>query len=351
MGLFKPDWMSSNVEKALIAIANIDDQRKLYEIAKKAYCWQVRIAAIEKIDDQRKLAEMTNYGYYWQVRIAAIEKLDEKQHRLRLFYILKNDNDLRVCEAAMKKLSDNDSLIYILNKKISAELCRMAIEKIDKRLNQLCFANIARGSWFSNNSDDDRQLSMLAVKKLTDQALLVDIVKNSIYSNVRQIALDKLDGPQNLFANIAMNTNRGKDHSSLWESDEILGKAAIGKITDQNFLADIAKKADNVSIRIEAIKAMDSEMFTVITKEMEKWGVCEETSRFSGIELGHFWDGCVCIVCHSHRDFGHNWDGCVCRGCHSTRDFGHSWNSTDGWRTEYCTKCNARGRYTPRYDD
>lgn len=56
MGLFKPAWLSNNLEKALMAVEKENDQAQLTEIAKSALTFEVRLKAVEKMTSQKELA-------------------------------------------------------------------------------------------------------------------------------------------------------------------------------------------------------------------------------------------------------------------------------------------------------
>lgn len=58
MELFKPVWLSNNLEKALKAVEKENDQAQLTEIAKSALILEVRLTAVEKMTDQAKLTEI-----------------------------------------------------------------------------------------------------------------------------------------------------------------------------------------------------------------------------------------------------------------------------------------------------
>jgi len=322
-------WQSKNGEKA---VAKINDQRKLARIVREAAYWRTRIAAIEKLDEkqyQTLLSIVAKNDYYGDLRVseAAFKKLiDEKI----LTDFVVNGEDLRLCELALKKVSDDFLLSEILKSKKSKNICIITIKKMDEKSNQSLFASIGCGRWFDRyGSVDDKELSMLVVvEKLTDQTLLADVAKKSHYSDVRQVAFEKLDGQhsQTVYADIAKNS-----------IDVILGKASVNKLTEQEALADVAENAYILKVRIEAIKKLDIQhtFFVNNTKNIEKWGVCKEASQLCGIELSHQWGRCGCLWCNKE-----------------TLDYRHDWrlDPGDGGRTSECRICGKRV-YKPKYDD
>jgi hypothetical protein len=85
MGLFKPEWQSKNVQKALEAIERLDDQKKLARAATFAGRHiEVRVAAIKKLSDQAVLkrialdSQVETHSDLCDLSRAAIETLSDQ---------------------------------------------------------------------------------------------------------------------------------------------------------------------------------------------------------------------------------------------------------------------------------
>jgi len=97
MGLFTPAWKSKNLHKALNAIAKLADPQKLEKAATTAADWRVREAAVKKITDN-----------------------------VTLISIIENENEKSVVRAAVFNVTDQNYLAGLLKGYNSAEKVRWA---------------------------------------------------------------------------------------------------------------------------------------------------------------------------------------------------------------------------------
>ena len=154
--------------------------------------------------------------------------------------------DYKESTMAVRKITNQKRLAQIATEAPHLETCVLAIEKLNKKYQEL-FADIAL-------SDRDRPNDMLvreaAVKKLTDQRLLSKVIakyNNDFFWKIRQLAVKNLTS-QSLLAEIAKN-----------DRDYGVRKTAIENkyFTDQNDLADIAKnKTEYTELRFKAIEKL-----------------------------------------------------------------------------------------------
>lgn len=259
------DWKSKDGEKSEKAVAKITDQNKLVRIATEAPHFMARKAAIVKLDEKKYQALFANIAKYdinWRVCLAAANKLMvqefladvvkkakdnsvrrvilnklDKQHQELFAQIAKNDGDKSVRTIATDRLSDQMLLADIAKNAKDTDIRQAAIEKMNE-WHQILYIEIVR-DLRANDS-----LREAAMKKLTNQDLILEIAKNVKYG-LRHIAVEKLNELQHqtLFADIAKN-----------DKNENVRKAAIKKLTDQTLLADLAKNDESADIRMAAIE-------------------------------------------------------------------------------------------------
>ena len=191
MGLFKPAWQSDNMEKALKAVKGTTDYSKLITIAINAPLADVRMAAVVRFSELK-----------WEVRILAEKQL-------------------------ISSTTDQSILTHIANKHCSGDLENsiLAAEKlIDKALAQQVYTDIVKRYGYQSTQSHYRKYNIdsciEAVRKITDQNLLVDIAKGN-----------------NGFKKINVAEIRCE---------------ALKFIADQTLLADIVKSQINMFVREKA---------------------------------------------------------------------------------------------------
>jgi len=135
--------------------------------------------------------------------------------------------------------------------------------------------NFFKPKW--KHSDDEVRLS--AVKEISNTTILLKIIENDVNTKIQQVAIDNIDDQEEL-VDIILNTkislflreyslSKIKDQinlkriiQNLFDEDNNLGFIALESLNSIEYLEDIAKKANNSSIRIAAIKKLnDNSMF------------------------------------------------------------------------------------------
>jgi hypothetical protein len=102
MGLFKPAWMSNNIDKAVKAVKEITDQAILIRVILEVQWERPRLEAISKITDETILADIAKKDAE-DVGDAVIDKLVSQTV---LTDVAKNSNNGTVRVRAVKKLTD-----------------------------------------------------------------------------------------------------------------------------------------------------------------------------------------------------------------------------------------------------
>ena len=144
---------------------------------------------------------------------------------------------------AVQNLTDQSLLADIAINARNWEIKLAAIEKINEE-DQPLLAYIAK-----NDGNTSGRVENVAAQKLTDQTLLLEVAKNAKCYEARISAIEKLDKehPQDVFADIAKT-----------DSDIFACNIALGKLTDQVLLADVAQNARYQSIQEDAAKNLRS---------------------------------------------------------------------------------------------
>ena len=252
--------------------------------------------AVAQIIDQQKLARIAKEASHFRARKAAIVKLNAQQHQVLLANIAKYDVDGRVCLSAANKLTDQELLADVVKKAKDNSARKVSLNKLDKQHQDL-FTQLAK-------NDGDKSVRIIATDKITDQMLLADIAKNAKDTDIRQAAIEKMNEwhqilyveivkdfrannslreaamrkltNQDLILEIAKNAKYGLRHVAIEkldrmqyqalfsyisknDHDENVRKSAVKKLTDQTLLADIAKKDESANIRIVAIENLNEE--------------------------------------------------------------------------------------------
>ncbi|HEY1205238.1 MAG: hypothetical protein ABSH46_11105 [Bryobacteraceae bacterium] len=116
-----------------------------------------------------------------------------------------------------------------------AKVRQAAVKKLHK---QKTLASIAK-------YDKDSDVCAAAVENLTDQAILVDLAENGYYETVRGHAVRNPHlADQAVLARIAKSGSRGAGWTSAMET---ACWAAVGKLTDQALLVEIAKNRNHTA--------------------------------------------------------------------------------------------------------
>ena len=238
MGLFKPAWMSSNLDKATKAAEKEKNLTKLAEIAKNSPHPNAQMRAMLRLADQSVYAHIAKYAKDKVLRHTAIKELSEQS---ALAYVVVNDNDWNNQSAALEKLTEPSLFVYVAKNSKNTSFRGKAVRQgiVDQNI----LVEIA-------NSDPEWEVRQEAVRKINDVNALRDIAKRDYYVRAevigklkRKILEESID--QTTLAAIAKQE----------EFDE-LRQAAVEQLTDQAVLVEIASKEKNGEIRKAAVVNM-----------------------------------------------------------------------------------------------
>lgn len=228
MGLFMPAWMGRNEKKALRFVENETDPSKLAEIAREAPLFDVCMLAVKKLSvemhdtkagqraladvtvaakislvaeramealtNQSLLADVARTAHSDAMRIAAVRKISDQG---QLADFIKTANDTFVCDEAFQKLT-NQNLLADIAKNATMDVIK---EEAIKRLEDQCLlVDVVKSMRSCSGSEiTGSELSRLrktVLDMLTDEELLLDIVKNEQLPILRKKALEKIITPE-----------------------------------------------------------------------------------------------------------------------------------------------------------
>ncbi len=211
MGLFdkfkKPKWESEDPDTRIEGIKELDDQEILLNIAKNDKIKNVRKEAVKKITDQNELYSIAN-----------------------------NDKEDIVREEAFDHIRDENLLMELANNSVKFDIA--ASRKLTKQLKE----ENKEDSLIKivQNEENIFYLREYAAEKITNQEILIDIVKNDSDLKVRKNALNNITNQELLI--------------ELLSDDEFdLEKETLEKITDQDVLIEIALNNQSKFFRRGAI--------------------------------------------------------------------------------------------------
>ena len=310
--LFKPAWQSEDYQKRIKAVEKITDQRKLARIAREAPCGHTRGEAIGKLngthqtlfadiakndtDENARHAAVKKLEWQYQdlfahiakndkdeeVRMAAIEKL-YKHHQALFSDMARNAryNRLKSGMAAVKKLNDKALLVEVAKADTHYAIAEAAIKRLDGQ-DQSLLVDIAKNAKLES-------IASIALTRITDQSQIADIAKNAKSHKTSMAAFERLDETRKAAVQAAvqllMQTALAREqtalasvaksgdakHSDYYErrNKENERKEAVEKLTDQTLIVDVAKNAEEASIREAAVKKLDHQqqaLFEYIAK-------------------------------------------------------------------------------------
>ncbi|MCL2632358.1 MAG: hypothetical protein FWD45_04665 [Coriobacteriia bacterium] len=334
MGLFKPAWMSSNWKKVARAVKRTKSQQTLYRIINDAPNSYARRAALEKLTDQSLLADVARNTYGREVRLAAAKKLTDLELAQEVFADLAKMigiSDIQL--AAIEQLTDQATLAEVANSISRRDVRISAAEKLsDRYLAQKAYADIASNIVFTDIAsrhaayplfeqvleritDQDLlgdvvknafvKFQPMALSRITDQAVLADIARTAFF-NIRIGAVDRLIDQavladvaendsvcevrfsaaekltdralaQKTYAYVAINTPADQElpyNTEGWtvlRPNHDLRMKAVGKLTDQSLLADVAINASDGFVRQNALESITDQAALAEVATSAKW--------------------------------------------------------------------------------
>ena len=228
------------------------DQEVLKIIAKTNPNSKVRIAAINRITDQDYLKKIVETIGYDYVKYTAVNRITDQDYLKKIVLTRHSEDDRELRDGALERITDQKILLEIIKEGGVFYNRRRAVKKItDQDYLKKIVENV-----------DNDSLRDDAVRKITDQDYLKKIVltkKNS--SNFREAALNNLEDQKTLIY-VALN-----DSSRSVRLETVRKK----KIRNQKTLAHIARHDSSSRVRFEAaLQIKDSGIFyDVLAREGE----------------------------------------------------------------------------------
>lgn len=245
--LFEIAKKDMEVEVCLASTEKISDPNLLARLAIQTVNIAVGLEAIRNLTDQNILLDIVKRAGHSDIRFKAIEKLTDQN---LLVDMIRSSHDLTIQLKGIKMLKDPDILASIALNNTNLDYSKTALEKIT---DQKSLAEIAK---YAKNID----IRMIATKRLSDQNTLIEIAKNSKEDNIRKVALQKITD-QNVMANIAKNDKSYSIRKLVYQNSEF-------KET-QKALADIAKNDPKRDVRLSALgKISDQDVLFEIANEV-----------------------------------------------------------------------------------
>jgi len=201
------------------AVAKLHNQSMLVDVAKNASSEVTRNLAVQKILDEALLLEVVNNCEYMETRILAAQKLPDQSLVQSLYaYVAKNDYITYKAKEAINKLTDQALLADVVTSKSNAD---------------------------SKNAQSVVRAE--AAYRLTDQTLLAKIAKKVKDLFILEIIVEKLTD-QSALAYVAKN--------NCFKGSFARTKA-IERLTDQSVLEELIKDKD-IDIQMKANKRLSA---------------------------------------------------------------------------------------------
>jgi len=164
-----------------MAVAKLNDQTLIAEIAKSDRSDTMRFAATGRLQDQGLLAELAKNDNSHDVRGMAVSRLNDQAV---LTEVAQKDKAPEVRQWAVRKLNDHAVLMEIAKNDGSGWVRLAATEKLN---DQALLTEIAK-------NDKDAEIRKTAARRLTDQTLLAEITKQEEDERNLSISLNRFLG-------------------------------------------------------------------------------------------------------------------------------------------------------------
>jgi len=294
MGLFKPAWKSRNFYKREKAVAKLDDQAILSDIAKNDPALRVREVAIQKLTNTAVLRDIIQTGQVGYVveaarnRLEIIEEPLRAQQEKQLLDAVKHTDDQEELFKMLAQARLIDTKMEILEKINDQQILVKAVAErhsIGARYQR--FYETAVGKI----TDPEFQMKLLCdygdicddatVRKILDEMddrkKILHILRNAKSYEIRHTALDKIKDEQELMQTLdelkkemgTVRSNTNGEYPVRHLQEEI-----VKKINDPQLLQNIAFFGTKAA-RLAAIDKIDNEdVLYAIATQMK-----DETTR------------------------------------------------------------------------
>jgi hypothetical protein len=282
-----------NTEERKQALSRISDTSVLAEIARTDDVAEVRTAAVEQIQDFPVLSKIIKDTCCQQVRDAVIRQVKSESGLCRictstkdtsiLFTVVKADRGQSVSEAALNRITDLETAIgEVSDLSVLAALACCHTGDASRTLNVRSAAERRLEGLLSGLAKKDPSaiidiarsdipvVNAMAIERITDQSVLVDIARTSPLEAAREAAIERVSC-QTLLSEWATTDDnpviraaavRGLSDQSVLlavfrtDKSAFVREAAVAGITDQSHLSKVALSNEAESIRRAAVKGI-----------------------------------------------------------------------------------------------
>lgn len=225
-------------EARRLAAERVDDQDVLFIVAKEDKHWAVRREAVRKLTGQERIAQIAEHDTDEAVRVAAALKLKDRTLAQRIFAEIATATTMSRKESgapfeAVKHLTSQAALASAA--KSSCDY-GAASEAAGRVTDQALLADLVQNG--------EPSVRRIVVARITDQKLLAGVAEADGDGAVRVVAASRLSdtgAAQKVFAEVA-----------LTDSEKHNRFEAVRRLTDQALLAQIVRSDATTLVRLEA---------------------------------------------------------------------------------------------------
>ncbi|GEM_PF-4004842 len=281
------------------AVDRVEDQDALFGLTKhQNSSEQVRLKAIRKISSEKVLAFIAlddSSLFSTRLKEAAVAAIDGQEH---LFNIARNGNPPRIRSAAVARLSDQEYLFLLASLKGKTEIALAAVKKIakepdliklvngnfDMAIRREALTHITNQQFLYDRAlrsagKNEVEINIAAVNNIENERMLVDIIRVTRIPAVGKAALEKITDQNSFFDIISSNSTSSRNDrirllvvDYLGDKDRLLrllkkerlkkdlARALVAGITEQEMLLDLAQTAVDSDVRESAVLGIDDEM-------------------------------------------------------------------------------------------
>jgi hypothetical protein len=234
LDFIRPKWKNSNPKVRLDSVRNLTDESALAYVARNDSATYVRLEAAEKLSDQTKVQSI-----YVEIANSTFDPLG---YRVR----------------AIMGITDQNVLFRIAKQDVVPGLSLAAADQMsDPSLAQVIYSHIVSTKW----KIIDPEAIQSAIDKLTDQAILAELALSKLSEYIRLRAAERLVDAklkQSVYSNVVKTARKGIINIISEGGVDVI--PLLRKITDQSYLADIARNASNDELRLEAAKMLSDKV-------------------------------------------------------------------------------------------
>ncbi len=286
--LFKARWKHPDENVRAEAVAKIDKEEILEELALHDISPSVRAAAAGKIKNLEQVKTIAqNNQEDFVVRKAAMQQLEDDPETLLQIavYILDRESFCQVANLYSNQEMLARVAIYAQNEEVALEASSRIINQ--KLLEQIVFysqvpniradaaARLHDQKILAGLAREDKECSvrLKAVEKLTDMDVLSEIAAKDAIPEIRAGAVLRLRDPEQLA-------------KAATDPEKVVRRAAVKKITDPVTLAWIAVNDTSKTVQTEAVEKLigDEHLLQVVKESYDPEIRCIAVSRMSNNE-------------------------------------------------------------------